>query len=247
MIADAPPPAPAFELRFARAAPAQALFGGRPVELRVSFRSSGPLDLRVELRRRGRSVRSWVVAAARPGGVVRLRWGGRSDRGRPLRDGRLRVFAGPDGERLSAGGRLVLRGHVYPVRGPHWFRGPIGQFGAPRSGGRTHEGFDINAACGTPIVLARAGTVVRRAYDPVLYGNHLIVRAGSERRAYWYAHLRAPARVREGERVRTGQRVGAVGATGNAVSIGCHLHFELRGPSGPFDPEGRLALWDGWS
>ena len=39
--------------------------------------------------------------------------------------------------------------HVFPVQGPHGTRGPIGEFGAPRDGGRTHEGFDITAACGT--------------------------------------------------------------------------------------------------
>ena len=43
-------------------------------------------------------------------------------------------------------------GHVFPVQGPHGVRGAIGEFGAPRSGGRIHEGFDIVAACGTELV-----------------------------------------------------------------------------------------------
>ena len=42
--------------------------------------------------------------------------------------------------------------HVFPVQGPHGTRGAIGEFGAPRDGGRTHEGFDIVAACGTELV-----------------------------------------------------------------------------------------------
>jgi hypothetical protein len=41
--------------------------------------------------------------------------------------------------------------HVFPVRGPHGERGPVGEFGAPRDGGRIHEGFDILAACGTEL------------------------------------------------------------------------------------------------
>ncbi len=53
--------------------------------------------------------------------------------------------------------------------------------------------------------------------------------------------------IRGCRQVRTGQPLGAVGATGNAVSVGCHLHFELHGPSGPFDPAPRLRLWDGWT
>jgi hypothetical protein len=40
--------------------------------------------------------------------------------------------------------------HVFPVRGPHGERGPVGEFGAPRDGGRIHEGFDILAACEWP-------------------------------------------------------------------------------------------------
>jgi murein DD-endopeptidase MepM/ murein hydrolase activator NlpD len=47
--------------------------------------------------------------------------------------------------------------------------------------------------------------------------------------------------------VRTGQRLGEVGATGNARTVGCHLHFELHGPGGPFDPLPDLGAWDGWS
>lgn len=135
----------------------------------------------------------------------------------------------------------------FRLRGPHGFRGATGTFGAPRSGGRSHEGFDINAACGTPVVAARAGVVVRRRYDPVLNGHFLIVKAPAQRRAYWYSHLQSPARVRLGQRVRTGQRLGEVGATGNAITIGCHLHFELHGPGGPFDPFPRLRAWDRWS
>jgi murein DD-endopeptidase MepM/ murein hydrolase activator NlpD len=240
------PPVSAFAVTEARVSPERARFGGRPVTLRLVFRAAAPLDLRVVIRRAGRTVRRWELAGAAPGVPQRLHWTGLTSAGRPARDGRYRVRAGPVG-RLRAAGSFVLRGHVYPVRGGHWFRGPVGSFGAARNGGRTHEGFDINAACGTPVVAARAGRVVRSRYDAVLYGNQVIIRGRGERRDYWYAHLRAPARVSEGERVRTGARIGAVGATGNAVTVGCHLHFELRGPRGPFDPEPRLRLWDGWS
>jgi murein DD-endopeptidase MepM/ murein hydrolase activator NlpD len=64
-------------------------------------------------------------------------------------------------------GAAEFHGHVFPVQGPHWTRGAIGDFGAPRDGGRTHEGFDIVAACGTPIVAVRGGRVRSTGYDPV--------------------------------------------------------------------------------
>src|SRR3954466_2836238 len=85
--------------------------------------------------------------------------------------------------------------HAFPVRGPHWDRGPIGHFGAPRSGGRTHQGLDIMARCGTPVVAARRGRVVKNIYDPVLYGYLVIVRNHGLHRDYWYAHLAHRSRV----------------------------------------------------
>ncbi len=53
---------------------------------------------------------------------------------------------------LGRDGAVPYYGHVFPVQGPHGTRGAIGEFGAPRSGGRTHEGFDVVAACGTELV-----------------------------------------------------------------------------------------------
>ena len=85
------------------------------------------------------------------------------------------------------------------------------------------EGFLLRAAVPPE---ARGGRVVRSGYDPVLYGNFVIVRGDHTRRDYWYSHLKNRVRPRVGDRVRTGQRIGSIGATGNARTIGCHLHFE---------------------
>lgn len=139
-------------------------------------------------------------------------------------------------------------GQIFPVRGPHGTRGPVGEFGAPRTGGRTHEGFDVTATCGTKLVSARAGTVLKRAYDPVLDGNYVIIHArGMGPRNYLYAHMRKPAIVAVGEVVHTGQRIGSVGKTGNARTVGCHLHFEIHLRGQPIDPEPALRRWDRFS
>jgi murein DD-endopeptidase MepM/ murein hydrolase activator NlpD len=79
--------------------------------------------------------------------------------------------------------------------------------------------------------------VLRSAYDPILYGNYLLIHGEGERRSYFYAHMPRPALVEQGDRVYTGERVGAVGKTGNAISIGCHLHFEIHLRGRPVDPE----------
>jgi peptidoglycan LD-endopeptidase LytH len=123
----------------------------------------------------------------------------------------------------------------------------VGEYGAARSGGRIHEGFDLTAPCGTKLVAVRNGRVLRSGYDPVLYGWFLLIHGEGERRSYFYAHLPRPPRVRRGDRVWEGEGVGAVGETGNAVGTGCHLHFEIRARGVAVDPEPELRRWDRWS
>ena len=147
----------------------------------------------------------------------------------------------------SPDGGLPFYGHVFPVQAPHGIRGYIGEFGAPRSGGRTHEGFDVVAACGAPLVAVSNGRVLRTGYDPVLYGNYLLIHGEGEDRSYFYAHMPRPPPVHHGERVWEGERVGAVGETGNAISVGCHLHFEIHVHGIPIDPEPSLRRWDRYS
>ena len=119
----------------------------------------------------------------------RLVWDGVARDGEVAPNGTYRVrLAAPDGTARNAG-TFTLHSHIYPIRGPHADRGPIGAFGVGRNGGRTHEGFDVNAACGTKLVAARGGRVIRSGYDPVLYGNIVIVRGERTQRDYWYAHL----------------------------------------------------------
>jgi murein DD-endopeptidase MepM/ murein hydrolase activator NlpD len=146
----------------------------------------------------------------------------------------------------SSGGTSYYA-HVFPVAGPHGTRGAIGEFGAPRDGGRTHEGFDIVAACGTPLVAVRSGKVLKAGYDPVLYGNYLLIHGEGENRSYFYAHMPRPALVHRGENVWTGESVGEVGETGNAITVGCHLHFEIHVHGVPIDPEPSLRRWDAYS
>lgn len=141
---------------------------------------------------------------------------------------------------------LAKKGHVFPVRGPHDYGGSGARFGSGR-GGRGHQGQDVFARCGTPLVAARGGRVQFRDHDSA--GGHYIVIDGARTGAdYAYMHLRSRSPFRVGDRVRTGQRIGSVGASGNAS--GCHLHFEIWTAPGwyeggrPTDPWRPLRLWD---
>lgn len=221
----------------------------RPVRIRFRFRAAGPVPVTVRIvRRRGlRTVRSFRLGGAnraRPGYWHRVRWNGRTGTGRLARPGSYAVRAGPSGGRLHLVSRFRLHGHLYPIAGPHGVRGPVGEFGAGRTGGRVHEGFDATGRCGTPLVAVRSGRILRVGTDPVLYGNYVVLKGEGERRTYFYAHMRKPALVRRGQRVRAGRRFGAIGRTGNAASTPCHLHIEIRSRGRLLDPEPILRSWE---
>ncbi|MDP2710311.1 MAG: peptidoglycan DD-metalloendopeptidase family protein [Solirubrobacteraceae bacterium] len=242
------PALPELTVLDARASPQRAFFAGRPVAITFGLRAPAPLALQVDVVRdaTNRPVRRFVLPAAAPGVAQRVEWDGLTggDKVAPSGAYRIRIRAA-DG-RVRRGGRFVLRSHIYPVRGRHVDRGPAGAFGVGRNGGRTHQGFDVNAACGTTLVAARGGRVVRSDHDPVLYGHVVIIRGERTTRDYWYSHLQRRSPLRVGDRVRTGARIGAVGATGNARTVGCHLHFEIRSRGVPIDPAPELRAWDAW-
>ena len=146
---------------------------------------------------------------------------------------------------LEAAGRLAtlqsLRtpagpAAVFPVRGRVDWGEYDARFGAWR-GGRVHEGQDLFAPAGTPLLAIRDGRVVETGDDGGR-GNYLAIWNRVARRTFVYLHMQHPSRVRDGERVRAGERVGAVGCTGSCW--GDHLHLELRrgrGTTGrPLDP-----------
>jgi murein DD-endopeptidase MepM/ murein hydrolase activator NlpD len=243
-----PPRGVGFELRGTSISPKHPTFDGkRKIRLHYGFAASHPVDLRIEVRRAKshRVVRVYRERAARPGHRLARVWNGLSRRGRVADAGRYEFRVGPVGGAMRSAGRFRLRTHAFPVAGPHGTRGAIGGFGAPRSGGRVHEGVDITADCGTRLIAARGGEVRRVGYDPVLYGYYVLINGKKTRQSYFYSHLIAPPPVDRRERVRTGQDVGRVGKTGNAATTPCHLHFEVRIGGRPVDPAPYLRRWDG--
>lgn len=100
----------------------------------------------------------------------------------------------------------------------------------PRDG-RWHHGVDLAVPAGTPVRAVWSG-VVRQAGWRGEYGLAVEV-AHPGGWATLYGHLSSVA-VEPGQRVDKGQALGRVGATGNAT--GPHLHLEVRGEGGFFDP-----------
>ena len=217
--------------------------------VRIEFKLSGsaPVDATITVSGSGHEVRRIELPAVQPGAEEVEKWDGLNNGGRPVADGAYRIAVGVAGGNEKDAGSVELHRHFFPLRGPHGTRGPVGQFGAPRNGGRTHKGFDVTGACGTPLAAAVTGTVVKRAYDARLDGNFVVIKGLGERRQYLYAHMVHPSTFRKGELVHVGEIVGNVGKTGNARTVGCHLHFEIHVNGRPVNPEPHLRSWDRYS
>ncbi|HLT97853.1 MAG TPA: M23 family metallopeptidase [Acidimicrobiia bacterium] len=141
----------------------------------------------------------------------------------------------------------VLYPLIFPVQGDHYYSDT---FGAPRSGGRKHEGNDIMTygKKGVPVVAAAAGEVIWISpnqgdccYLGIRHADGWVTR---------YIHLNNDSRradgsytddgkgwgiapgIQRGTRVEAGQLIGWVGDSGNAENTAPHLHFELRRPDG---------------
>ncbi|MBA3262098.1 MAG: M23 family metallopeptidase [Thermoleophilaceae bacterium] len=206
----------------------------------------------------GVAVKSWAPDTVGSGEVQSISWDGRLGRG-SAKPGRYSFrltaasAAGAEVRTAQAGDAerdaFDLYDNIFPVRGRHDFGGAGADFGSGRAG-RSHQGQDVFAKCGTPLVAARGGTLKFKQYHASA-GNYVVIDAAGTELAYTYMHLAEPTPFRPGDRVYTGQRIGSVGDTGNAD--GCHLHFELWTPPGwydggkPFDPLPSLQAWDTWS
>lgn len=110
----------------------------------------------------------------------------------------------------------------------------VDTYGGPRGESRTHEGVDIFARRGTPVVSMVDGVVVELGRD--VYGGNVIRVLGRDRRIYYYAHLDRFAALVVGAPVARGQELGSVGNTGNAVSSPPHVHLEIMEMWWPFPP-----------
>ena len=143
------------------------------------------------------------------------------ERVRALSDGVVRLVSGG---RLGVG-RVEL---VAPVAAKYTVSSAFG----PR-GGRCHNGIDLAAEPGTPILASECGTVTYVG-EEAGYGKVLEIEHGNGWKTL-YAHS-SRIHKRAGDRVRRRDVVASVGSTGH--STGPHLHFEVRDPGDrPHDPE----------
>jgi murein DD-endopeptidase MepM/ murein hydrolase activator NlpD len=129
---------------------------------------------------------------------------------------------------------------VFPVRGRHTYGDGIGA-------GRGHQGQDILAKCGKPVVVAVPGRVSWVDFQSAA-GNYVVIHGARGKPDTVYMHLLRRTTLRKGQRVAAGDSIGQVGQTGDATT--CHLHFEMWSSPGwekggsLLDPLPYLKRWD---
>jgi murein DD-endopeptidase MepM/ murein hydrolase activator NlpD len=262
------PSAGTLSLTSALASPRKSFYYGiRYPSLRYEISSNQPAnDLRIDVvDAAGATVKSFFRNDVAPNTPNSIRWDGATAEGRPAPNGRytFRILPQSGGPMARPAKRsrasssevpplnlsFAIYGFAFPVLGAHDFGSSGARFGAGRSG-HTHEGQDVMAACGTPLVAARGGRVQYAGYQSAA-GNYLIIDGKGTGYDTGYMHLLEPSPLQEGMMVRTGQPIGLVGETGNAA--GCHLHFEIWTAPGwyeggsPIDPLPYLEQWDAYS
>ena len=226
----------------------------RSVRGRVSLRPEGggkALSVPLGTRRAGtRSVRTWTARGLAAGSyTARLH---ATARGAKLRrtaraSGRLTLRVTAPAPPPPAPPAPAVGAGLFPVQGPYSLGGDGARFGAGRTG-RAHQGQDILAAEGTPVISPVAGVVHWRAYQAGGAGHYVVIR-GDDGRDYAFMHFQdGSVAVRKGQRVAARQRIANVGNTG--ASSGAHLHFEIwpdgwyaSADSHPIDPLPDLLAW----
>lgn len=207
----------------------------RSVHVRLAFVNLGDrTTYRANLgRRRTGMTHSYSWARQVAPGSYRVRITARNARGKKaVRSTTVQVSANP--APATAGT------HRFPIQGAYSWGGSDGRFGAPRSG-HSHQGQDLAAAEGTPLVAVATGTISWRQYQAGGAGYYLVLDADGESLNYAYMHLQEGSLlVAKGDRVTAGQRIAGVGNTG--ASYGAHLHFEAW--DGPWQAGGRAV--DPW-
>lgn len=155
--------------------------------------------------------------------------------GRSTEAAERRAVALAEAEVFRAGSVVHIPNMVFPILEP--YDTPlIDSWGFPRMPGTPdehwHEGIDLFAPAGAPLVAAERGVITR--INTGRLGGLTFWLRGESGADWYYAHLLAYAEgLHAGQVVEAGQVVGYVGNTGNAISTPPHLHLQLHPGGGP--------------
>jgi murein DD-endopeptidase MepM/ murein hydrolase activator NlpD len=222
----------------------------RGVTFRFELAGTQPRKVLVKVARIGsdKVQKRFRLGAVRPGERQRVSWKGRTGKRGYIRQGKYAFRICSGGERAAVGAhssssRFGFYKNRFPILGRHSYGDGLGA-------GRGHQGQDLFAKCGRPVVAAHAGRIQVRRYQSAA-GYYVVIDGKGTGQDYAYMHMSRAGRPKEGTRVHAGERIGSVNDTGRAT--GCHLHFEMWTKPGWYEggraksPTKALKRWDRWS
>lgn len=163
-----------------------------------------------------------------PHGVSENSAAGERDPSRGESDGAVR--GGGKARAVTSESRMPVSSRDFKLRWPLDQVEITSRFG--NRGESFHEGVDLRAQVGTPVVAAQSGVVIYAGAAIDGYGRMIVIRH-PKRIATVYAH-NSRLLVKKGQKVEQGQRIALSGKTGRAS--GPHVHFEVRTGVSPVDP-----------
>ena len=192
-----------------------------------------PLRARVQTNRGEQILSSQIAARARKYPTQRITMRNRATASK------MNNTAGLRAERIYVQSRMK-ESYAAPLWSGSWLTPSRGTPSSPYGRRRyvngkwwgQHNGSDIKAPSGAPIVASNGGRVVLSEHLPALRGNCVVIDHGCNVFSL-YLHL-SKRDVQVGQNVARGQRIGSVGSTG--FSTGPHLHWEVRVGWEPVDP-----------
>ncbi len=197
------------------------VLAGEGVAFQFELSGTKPRNLDIQVVRKGAGVVGEIPATSLPAGTpLAVDWTGLGPMGEPATPGgyAFRVRTPGSGETVSlkgVRGKRVFKvrkasSSVFPVHGAYNYGDGGARFGAGRSG-HSHQGQDVFASCGTPLVSPERGQVVVRAYQASA-GNYVVVRLAASGQDAVFMHLQKPSWARVGTPLSPGQQIGQVGA-----------------------------------
>jgi murein DD-endopeptidase MepM/ murein hydrolase activator NlpD len=228
----------------AEATPAKSYYAGKDrTSVSYTFEADEPTDIRIDVTRKDKVVDSFVKKNQEPFTEQDAAWKGLTERGRIAPNGAYAFEVTPLSGGNGSTAEFEYYDHHFPLPAKHSYGDGIGA-------GRNHQGQDVFAKCGKPVVAARGGKVQTVQYHSAA-GYYVVIDGRKTGVDYAYMHLSRKGRPKLGEKVKTGERIGFNDETGNAS--GCHLHYEMWSAPGwyeggsPIDPTKSLKKWDKWS
>ena len=128
----------------------------------------------------------------------------------------------------------------FPVAGPASWSNDWHAF-RPCPYPHLHEGLDIFAPWGTPVVAVVNGVLNSKGVSSMSGLFVEITNASGTK--FFYCHLSRFAAVHTGQRVRRGQVLGYIGTTGDARGTTPHLHFQVEPGGIPTPPKPFVDRW----